>query len=459
MRARGQGLLAVAVVALVVLAGIVARRVGPNEAPQAHVGSAPSGAWLCPHGGGEDWTAALYLENPGDTPVQARVSPLGSGNRSAPSRTVTVAAGSELRLDVPADERGASTYVEYFGGWIGAGWVTRGGAGELGIGAEPCAPQAARTWYTADNITRKGQDAFLVVMNPFAADAIFDVALYTARRAPIRDSDWTDITLKAHRSVALLINKHALDEEVVAAGVEVASGRVAVASLGVTRSGGIRSSLGWPGTATRALLPVSNGSGQSQVVIAVPGELGVQLGASALSKKGPGAVQGLLAQALEPQHVRVYPVSTDGPSAIDVRTLKGGRIAAALRSLGVGNDSAATSGTPVLASRWVVTPTVGGEPALPGMVLANPGEDPVEVSLHLLPRKGQSPADDAVLTIPAASTLGVPVDFLASAPDAGVLVSTDGPGIVAMGSSTSLGVEAKSVYALAMGIALPPNVA
>ena len=52
----------------------------------------------------------------------------------------------------------------------------------------PARRSASHTWYATDNTTEQGQDAYLVVMNPFDAQAVFDVVLYTQDRAPIRSS-------------------------------------------------------------------------------------------------------------------------------------------------------------------------------------------------------------------------------------------------------------------------------
>ncbi len=89
------------------------------------------------------------------------------------------------------------------------------------------------------------------------------------------------------------------------------------------------------------------------------------------------------------------------------------------------------------------------------MVLANPGDQPVAVMLHLVVARGANPAADISVTVPAASAVGVPAEFLASAPQAAVLVQADGGEIVALGASTSLGVQGRSVYALSTGVVLP----
>ena len=145
-----------------------------------------------------------------------------------------------VSVSVPAKGREASTYVEYFDGWVAASWVTQGGGGEIGVGAEPCAAATGPTWFAPDGTTEQGEDAYLVVMNPFAVDAVFDVVLFTPKRAPIRNSALTDHVLRPGKSVAFRLNAFAEGEAAVGAEVDVSLGRVAVSSLGITRDGGIR---------------------------------------------------------------------------------------------------------------------------------------------------------------------------------------------------------------------------
>ena len=83
-----------------------------------------------------------------------------------------------------------------------------------------------------------------MVMNPFAVDAVFDVVLFTPKRAPIRNSELTDHVLRPGKSVAFRLNAFAEGEAAVGAEVDVSLGRVAVSSLGITRDGGIRSVIG-----------------------------------------------------------------------------------------------------------------------------------------------------------------------------------------------------------------------
>ncbi len=293
MKARSQGLVAVAAIGVAVVLAVGAVRLGPAIPDAASPGSAPSGAWFCPHGGGKEWKATLTLADPGAEAATVRITSLTSGG-AQPTKTLEVTAGSELQVPVPATDRSSSTYVEYFGGWVAAGWVAQGGAGEIGVGAEPCAPQPSRTWYLPDNSTEQGQQAYAVVMNPFGVDAVFDVTLYTADRDPIRSSRWTDLSLAPYRSLALPLGSAqvgALGEAALMAQIEVTSGRVAAASLGVARAGGIRSTIGVTHTSSQVFLPVAAGAGQSQMEVTVPGPTAVTYGATLLSKQPPRPLQ------------------------------------------------------------------------------------------------------------------------------------------------------------------------
>src|SRR6266511_5792950 len=84
---------------------------------------APSGAWYCPHGGGPaGWSANLSITNPGDREVAVRVRDM-TKKGSADPRDLTVPPRTRISVNVPSYHREASTEVEYFGGWVAAGWV------------------------------------------------------------------------------------------------------------------------------------------------------------------------------------------------------------------------------------------------------------------------------------------------------------------------------------------------
>ena len=322
----------------------------------------------------------------------------------------------------------------------------------MGVGAEPCAPAAGRTWFTADGTTEQGQDAYVVVMNPFAADAVFDVVLLTPKRAPIRDSKLTDIVLHPGRSMAYRLNAFAEGEPAVGAEVVVSLGRVAVSSLGISRDGGIRSVIGSTSAAPRAFLPAGRGAGQSSLMMMVPGDKEIAFGATLLSQELPTSAGGLTEATQAPTSARSYPVTTMGGSAIDVVTQGSLPFVAAQRAVGVGNDDAATGGATAPATDIVVLPAIAGQPAKPGIVIADPGNVPVTVTLHALVAKGETAPADVTITIGASSVVLAPLSFLEQVPTSAIEIRSDGGGVVAMAASTSLGTKGLSTYALSMGV-------
>ncbi len=455
-RGRGQGLLAVAALAIVVVGGFALQRgVGVATPEQGTAGTSSSGVWYCPHGGGlKEWKATLFLANPGDEPVAVRVTSI-SAKRPGKPEAVTVPPQATVSVPVAATGREASTYVEYFDGWVAASWVTQGGGGEIGVGAEPCASATAPTWFVPDGTTEQGEDAYMVVMNPFAVDAVFDIVLLTPKRAPIRSSALTDHVLRPGKSIAFRLNAFAEGDPAVGAEVNVSLGRVAVSSLGITRDGGIRGVMGILQTGPRAYLPVGGGAGQSTIDLMVPGEGQVDFGATSLSGGAPVPAGGLTEASQNPASARPYPVTFLGPSSVDVVARGDGSFAASLRSVGVGNDDGATGGARAPASDWVVLPAIAGEPARPRIVLVNPGNTSATITLHALVSEGDTATPDATVTIPAGSVGQVPPGFLEGLHDSAVEIRSSGGDILALAASTSLGVKGLSTYALAMGVAIP----
>ena len=460
MRARGQGLLTLLVVAAVAVGALAFDRLGLREASGAAAGTAPSAAWLCPHGGGKAYEGTVFLANPGEVEVSARVTEL-SADGPAGTSMVAVPAGSQVALAVDASDRSSSTFVETFGGWIAAGWLVRGAEGEPGIGAEPCTPQARRAWVSAAATTDQGDDAFLIVMNPFDVDAVFDVALFAADRAPIRDSELTDVTLRPRRSVAIRVNDYAQGEPGLGLSIEVSAGRLAASTLVVSEGRGIGSALASPTPADRHLLLTSKAAGRLVLAVAVPtvapgsdpaGPLGSVLTATLRSEGPPQPAGGLSEVVQDPESAATYGVTTTGPSAVDLTVSEGSPVVAALRTAGVGNDGGATAGISAPSVAWVVMPTIAGEPARPGLLVLNPGRSETTVTVTALPSEGEGSAATTAITVPPGSVARVPRQFLDGIGDASLLVRSDGSPIVALGASTSLGNEGLSVSALGVGV-------
>jgi len=456
MRSLGRGVLAIVLASVVLVGAAAAERLGPVAPSGGAGGSAVSSAWLCPHGGGDGWKAMIVLADPGPTPVEVRLTELGK-DAPGPPITVTVPAGREVLQVVSAATSADATYVEVFGGWVAAGWVVTGSASTPGLGAEPCAPAGARSWYVVDSNTDKGQRSYLVVMNPYSVDAVFDVALFRPRLPPVRSVDWTDVTLGPGRSTSLNVGGKLLGQPIVGVEVDVSRGRVAAGSLSWSPDQGIRSVLAAPAGSTGWFLPVAGGAGQSTLQVFVPGSAGAHLTAQLLSAEAAPIGAGTAADTQQPAaSTSGYEIISTGASSVDVASADGVPIVAALRAAGRDGDAAATGGAAAPGPAWVVTPTLVSAPAHPGLVIVNPGAAPLDVTLRLLPQGDGGLGPVTTITVPAGRTAAAPAGFLQQAPAASVLVTADGD-VVALGTSTSGGKRGLSSYASAIGVPIPPD--
>ncbi len=451
---------ALVTLSLVVGGGVyVERFVGPREASAGAEGTAYSGSWFCPHGGGpSEWEVTLSVANPGAAPVDIRVRDIGAKKPSPPA-TFTVDPGSELQIPVAADGRERASIVEYFGGWVAAGWVAHAGGGEGGLAAEPCLPQAGRAWLLPDGTTVRGQDAYVVVMNPFAADAVLSVTLYTDRSRTIVTDDWTDYVLPAYRSVAFHLNTKALGYRTVSAEVDVKIGRVAAASLGISSAGGIRSAAGFLGSpSSRVILPGGADQGRTDLVVTNPAEERKAGFGATLQERDTEQVVGALQDALQRDgSADTYPIGTEGPSTIDLQATEGSPgLAAVRRTYGVNSDQGSTSGVVAPARAWVVLPAAAGAPFNPRLFLSNPGTEPAVVTLSFLPVAGSGSVPPPVtVQVAPGRTVQVPQEWVAAQPTAAVLVVAAEGTLVPAASSYSLGREGLAAFAVAVGAPIP----
>jgi hypothetical protein len=395
-------------------------------------------------------------------PVDVRVLTVGATKPAGP-QAFTVPAGAEIRVPVEAGERDDASMVEYFGGWVAAGWVAHAGGGEGGVAAEPCLPSAAKHWLLPDGTTALNQDAYAVIMNPFAAPAVFSVTLFNDDRpAPVNTDELTDVTLKPNHSVAIRLNSSLLDVQTVSAKIDVSIGRVAAASLGVDENGGIRSSVGVPFPLPhRVILPGGFDQGRTELVLSNPAPEKVGVGGTIFGRDSEEVVASLQGASLGPESTATFAANSDGPSTVIVvpassEASGGAGIAAARRTFGVASDQGSTTGASDPAFAWVVLPAVAGSPSHPGLVLSNPGSQPVAVTLSFLSvADAGSLPDPITVDVPAGRTVGVPKDFLEAAPNAAVLAVADGRTFVPAAASYSLGREGIAAFAVALGVPIP----
>jgi hypothetical protein len=268
---RGRVALSAVLAAAVVAAGVAFDRVlGPK--PPAEAGfpaaSTTSGGWFCPHGGGEGWRAWIVAANPGRG--QADVTITTFGRRRPQEAEEVVPPGTQRYFEVPAEGMASASVLEFYGTSVYAGMVTRRADG-AGLAAEPCAAEAAQQWYVPEGTSVRGQAAHVVVVNPFAQEAVVDVTIVTDADV-IRHGNLTGVVVEPHQARAFDLNRFALGEESLVAEVHAALGRVAVAGLGVGKDAGLRSVLGVDDPATSWVFPGAADADPTNVMIAAPTE-------------------------------------------------------------------------------------------------------------------------------------------------------------------------------------------
>ncbi|MGZ8604985.1 MAG: hypothetical protein ACXWX9_09570 [Actinomycetota bacterium] len=446
--------LAAAIVALLLVGGAAYadRELEPAELGAAPAASADSGEWFCPHGGGEEgWEVLLQVANPGERAATIRVRTLGRQRPTEPE-TITVEPGSFLRIPVPAEGRERATSVEWFDQWVAVGWIAHAGGEEGGVAAEPCAPAAGDRWILPDGTTETdANDDAIVVMNPFARDAVFSAVLLSERHDPVVQGELTDLVLRPFHSRLIRLNDVVKGERTVSTLIDVSVGRVVAASLGVTVGGGIRSSIGYLDAPPLAVtLPGGADAGRTDLALANTGTQRSGVDAVLLEKEQEAGFAGLADAAPPPETARTFPSTTTGPTTV-VLTGEGPGLAASRRTFGVVSDQASTGGA-APADAWLVLPAASGTPAHPGLALANPGSEPAEVTLSYL---AQDAGQEVVVVVPPRRTVMAPKAFIEAAPQGAVLAEASTGTFVPASASYSLGREGFATYAVALGIPIP----
>lgn len=482
---------AICAVALAI-AGVSLERAGPQPVNAGSRRAPISGAWSCPHGGGEGWRAWVTVTNPGTDPVQIRMT-TSAGGTAAPASSSIAEPGTLSYFEVAAPIPGSATVVEYLGGVVVAGSVVTHTEG--GLAASPCAGSPGTLWQTVEASTLRGETALLVVHNPFAGQAVFDVTLTTAD-GQIRPGRLQGVVLGPKTARAFELNNFALGQQALGATVVAPQGRVAAASV-VASPGGLRSSLAVAAPATRWVLP-GLGAETDVVVRALPtrdspvsAELQGEQGAipaidleavSAATVEAFGVLElegGFLVEAdgsrpmlagrrmvLEPAAPPPQPdrerdrggggggqnarqadrgrSGGGGPGGGDRRA--GGRNRQQEKEPPVppSADLAATEGSRRPWGVWLVPPPVTPEGGPSVILVQNPGDREVQAEVTLLGTAG-GPGTPTSLTIPPRSTLRMPV------PDAQpVAALVTGQGIVAGQARVE-----RAAFSVILGLPLP----
>jgi hypothetical protein len=452
-------------VALVVLAALIGasgvfldRVVGARAAPGASVrsptaaGTAFSGAWFCPHGGGQDWKAWIVVANPGDRPVHVRLTSFGASGETGRTDFDLPPHRMAYRA-IPATEAGAATEVESFGGWVGASTVVQS-ASPAGTASERCEAAPSPSWALPDGTTSSGNATQVVVMNPFAQDATFDVTFFTDQRDPVRPGSLTPLVLPAGTSTAIEVRDFVLQapaEHVVSTAIEVKIGRVVAGSV-ISTPSGLRSEAGLARPSRHWTVPTAAGGGY---VLDLMNRGDHRAAVSIVSQDASGqrVVSGLNDLSVGPGEVTTFELPEATHGGLSVTSTNDVPIDASLVSTNGSGDSAAVSGSSHGARRWLVLPGVPPAGGSGFVALENPRAQTVRVTLRLIDDRG--PVASGVLDaveVPPGATIVVHLAKAVGTSPVAVVVEAQGGTVVAAGASvTSDGAG----YSSAPGVPIP----
>jgi Family of unknown function (DUF5719) len=447
----------VALLALLVAASaaVLGRTGRPAAAPALPPLLGRTGVWFCPHGGGPGWHGRVVVVNPGRSAVRVRISTFGADG-GASIGTMNVPAQTEMYRDVPADERGTGTQVEYFGGWVGASAVVSEGAGQQQLAsAEPCLAAPQPTSYLLDQATSLGETAYLVAMNPFAEAAEFDVSLYTEKRS-VRPGSLTPYVVPAGRSVAIKLNDFALlgpGENTLAARVSSRIGRVVVGGT-VVAANELREEAGTAGAGTRWILPAGGTSTAGRLLVFNPGTARSDLAVIAQSAGGQQLISGISGLSVPPGQIQTFPLLMPPDSSTLVESSNRQPVVAAIRASDTKFRAATAMGVTERANRWLVVPALppGGGGAT--LVLQNPDRSDAKVQITLFGPFGPVPLPvQTPVTVPAGRTLQIQLPVVSIVPAAALVTSLAGRVVPANWFSPNSGAG----YAVVPGLAVPPG--
>jgi len=433
----------------VIAVALVASAVALDRVGAAGLGStasnAASGAWFCPHGGGEGWTAWVTVANPGRSEVALRFTTLGPHGTTG-SDAVSLPPGRELAREVPAGDEAAATEVEFFGGWVGAAVVLRPASGAPGTAAMRCASASHRVWYLPDELTTPDRTSTVVVMNPFSQLAEFDVSFRSEQRT-VSPGTLSPVVLGPHKTVALRVNTYALQtpgEDTMTATVVTRIGRVVAGSLD-TSPGGIRAEVGVAGVEREWVLPAS-GYQSAALTVMNPVDARVGLTVVAQGPKRQKLVSSVEGFSVPPQSVATFDVTSLAGAGTLATTTNDRGFVAALRLVGVNGDPAAQSGATGPARSWLVLPATPPDGGRNVLVVQNPGNAEARLTVTLLGPDGTvtTPSRLASATVPPGRTVSFALPT--EGPALSAVVVGSNPVVAAMAGTVPQG------YAMTLGM-------
>jgi hypothetical protein len=187
--------------------------------------------WYCPVGSADAGGFASHeiaITNTGTEPAIANLTVLtDDGPSIALRQEIQPAATSVVDLPSLGSDSVASALVEIVGG---EGLVGHTVVTSEGPATGPCATDAADEWFFAGGATTRGSQNYLVLMNPFGEDAVFDAEFRTETRTRRPNALRSDV-VKARSTKVIDVTEHVSRADMVSAEIDVTVGRLVVERL------------------------------------------------------------------------------------------------------------------------------------------------------------------------------------------------------------------------------------
>lgn len=435
--------------ALVLLSGALLTRAGTSPPPPAPSGDAvATGAWFCPHGGGSGWTGWIAIANPGTSPVRVRVTTFGHSGVTA-IRTFSVGASREVYRAVPAGDPASSTEVEYFGGWVAAGAVIRSSGASPDIAAERCVAGLGGSWSMPDATTAAGEQASIVVVNPYASPAEFDVVIRTNGPRTIRPGALTPVVLKPHTATAVAVAPWALEgpkEDTVTVQIVPQVGSVVAGSV-VVSPDGVRAEAGIPVASTRWIVPASGYATPARLEVLNPGTARAVLTVVAEGPDGANTIPAATGVPIAAGSARTFDVGAV-PDAGMIVTSGRTPVVVALRVAGPNGGLGVLTGWTGTARRWMVPPALPSTGGTARLVLQNPGPEAASVRIAWIGPSGIVRSKTVTVRVPPGRTIAViappqdtvPLFALVTATHGSIVAGETGQALASAGFAATSGI-------------------
>jgi hypothetical protein len=406
-----------------------------------------SSAWYCALGSSTpDGTMneTVLITNLGDRVAQASITVMPGSVGKSVTRDVEVAARSQVRVPISDVLATADpgVVVETFGGPM---VVEHEVVGNDDVAIGPCATGPSGTWHFAAGTTERGSELWLALFNPFGDDAIVDLSFLTDG-GYLAPDDLQGLVVPRRTRVLVPIHDTVRRQASVATQVVTRTGRV-VAEQALVRDAdpkGLAVSLGTPDLSSHWSFPVEGVGGADVITIANPGASPARV-TVAIRLEGDAT--------LVPQ---VVVVPSRATAAVDV----GSKVPAALGAW-IQVDA---HGAPVVAEQTVTRPPIGlatslgiasparrwafatggiAQDSADAIVVANPGRQVAQVTLHVL-RAGADATPVRVVRLAPGRRTVFDLTTLGIDATAGIVVDATQPVAAARQSIGSAGVTVSS---------------